>query len=167
MRRVGVWERGEGLCEAVQEDLKHSGLERPALFCGRHPAELAGESLDLLVVSPGATGWAGAASVTCRLLLLPGSAGPLARGMQVEGAVSYGAGPKNTITLSSLEGDKICLAIQRELVTVEGGVVERQELVLPYPAGRENPDLFMARVGTLLLLGGDPAAPRVRKQPPD
>ena len=167
MRRVGVWERGEGLCEAVKEDLEHSGLERPALFCGCHPAELAGESLDLLVVSPGATGWAGAASVTCRLLLLPGSAGPLARGMQVEGAVSYGAGPKNTITLSSLEGDKICLAIQRELVTVEGGVVERQELVLPYPAGRENPDLFMARVGTLLLLGGDPDAPRAWNQRPN
>lgn len=154
MRRVGVWEKNEGLCEAIGEDLKKSDLDRPAMFCGCHPAELAGVSLDLLVVSPGATGWAGAAKVTCRLLLLPGSAGPMTRGMQVEGAVSYGTGPKNTITMSSLEGDKICLAIQRELVTVEGGVVERQELVLPYPAGRETPDLFMARVGTLLLLGG-------------
>ena len=153
MRRVGVWERNEGLCEALGENLRKSGLARPALFCGRHPAELAGADLDLLVVSPGATGWAGAASVSCRLVLLPGSAGPLARGMHVEGAVSYGTGPKDTITLSSLEGDKICLAIQRELVTVEGGVVERQELVLPYPAGRESPDLFMAQVGALLLLG--------------
>ena len=114
--------------------------------------------LDLLVVSPRATGWAGAASVNCRLVLLPGSAAPMARGLRVEGAVSYGTGPKNTITLSSLEGDKICLAIQRELVTVKGGIVERQELVLPYPAGQETPDLFMARVGTLLLLGADPAS---------
>ena len=155
MRRIGVWERNEGLVEALKEDLRNSQLSRPAIYCGRHPAELAGESLDLLVVSPSATGWAGAASVTCRLLLLPGSAGPLVRGMKVEGAVSYGAGPQNTITLSSLEGDKICLAIQRELVTVEGGVVERQELVLPYPIGQETPDLFMARVGTLLLMGGE------------
>ena len=155
MRRVGVWERNEGLCEALTADWKKAELARPALFCGRHPAELAGESLDLLVVSPRATGWAGAASVTCRLLLLPGSAGPLTRGMKVEGAVSYGSGPQNTITLSSLEGDRICLAIQRELVTVEGGVVERQELVLPYPAGQETPDLFMARVGALLLMGGE------------
>ena len=164
MRRVGVWERDEGLCQALGEDVKKSALARPALLSGRHPAELAGESLDLLVVSPGATGWAGAASVTCRLLLLPGSAGPLARGMQVEGAVSYGTGPKNTITLSSLEGDRICLAIQRELVTVEGGVVERQELVLPYPAGQEPPDLFMARVGALLLLGGDVLTPAEQLQ---
>ncbi len=153
VRRMGVWERNEGLCESLNEDFKKAGLARPAVFCGRHPAELAGESLDLLVVSPRATGWAGAASVSCRLLLLPGSAGPLTRGMQVEGAVSYGTGPRNTITLSSLEGDKICLAIQRELVTVEGGVVERQELVLPYPAGQEDPERFMARVGALLLMG--------------
>lgn len=158
MRRVGVWERNEGLCEVVQEDLKHSGLNRPEIYRGRHPAELAGEVLDLLVVSPRATGWAGAASVNCRLVLLPGSAAPMARGLHVEGAVSYGTGPKNTITLSSLEGDKICLAIQRELVTVRGGIVERQELVLPYPAGQESPDLFMARVGALLLLGADAAS---------
>lgn len=158
MRRVGVWERGEGLCEVLKEDLKCGGLERTGLFRGRHPAELTVGMLDLLVVSPRATGWAGAASVNCRLVLLPGSAAPMARGLRVEGAVSYGTGPKNTITLSSLEGDKICLAIQRELVTVKGGIVERQELVLPYPAGQETPDLFMARVGTLLLLGADPAS---------
>lgn len=153
VRRMGVWERNEGLCEILESDLRKAELLRPTVFCGRHPAELAGESLDLLVVSPRATGWAGAASVTCRLLLLPGSAGPLTRGMKVEGAVSYGVGSQNTITLSSLEGDRICLAIQRELVTVEGGIVERQELVLPYPPEQENPDLFMARVGALLLMG--------------
>lgn len=157
MRRMGVWERQEGLCGAVEEDLRRAGLARPLIHRGRHPAELAGERLDLLVVSPGATGWAGAGSLSCRLLLLPGSAGPLARGMHVEGAVSYGTGPKDTITLSSLDREQICLAIQRELVTVDGGVVERQELVLPYPAGQSEPALYMARVGALLLLGGDTA----------
>ena len=153
MRRVGVWERGEGLCDVLKEDLK-SGFSEPAgLFQGRHPAELTVGVLDLLVVSPRATGWAGAGSVNCRLVLLPGSAAPMARGMHVEGAVSYGTGPKDTITLSSLGESTICLAVQRELVTVNGRIVERQELVLPYPAGQESPDLFIARVGTLLLLG--------------
>lgn len=154
MRHVGVWERNEGLYAVLGRDLENSGLPKPLMFCGHHPAELAGEMLDLLVVSPDAAGWGGASSVNCRILLLPGSAGQLARGMHVEGAVSYGTGPKDTISLSSLEGDKICLAIQRELVTVDGGVVERQELVLPYPAGEERPDLFMARIGAMLLLGG-------------
>ena len=162
MRRVGIWERDEGLCLAIGEALSRGGKPRPLFLRGRHPAELAGENLDLLVVSPNATGWAGAASVTCRIVLLPGGAGPMARGMRVESAVSYGAGPQNTITLSSLEGDKICLAIQRELVTVEGCVVDRQELVLPYSAGRETPDLFMARVGALLLLGCE--APSLQEQ---
>ena len=164
MRRVGVWERSEGLCRVIGDALSRSGRSRPLFLQGRHPAELAGENLDLLVVSPAATGWAGAASVTCRIVLLPGGAGPMARGMHVESAVSYGTGPQNTITLSSLEGDKICLAIQRELVTVEGCVVERQELVLPYPAGRETPDLFMAQVGALLLLGADTSALRDQAQ---
>ena len=154
MRRVGVWERDEGLFDSLTKELKTDTTERTVLFRGRHPAELAIGTLDLLVVSPRATGWAGAASVNCRLILLPGSAAPLARGLRVEEAVSYGTGAKNTITLSSLEGDTLCLAIQRELVTVNGGVVERQELVLPYPAG-QNPDLFMARVGALLLLHGE------------
>lgn len=161
IRRVGVWERGEGLCDLLKEDLKGDGLEQTGLFRGRHPAELTVGVLDLLVVSPGATGWAGAASVNCRLVLLPGSAAPMARGLRVEGAVSYGTGPKDTITLSSLEEDKICLAIQRELVTVNGGIVERQEMVLPYPGGQETPDLFMARVGALLLLRGE--VPEKRK----
>ena len=154
MQRVGIWERDEGLFDALAKQLKTDTSERTELFRGRHPAELAIGTLDLLVVSPRATGWAGAASVNCRLILLPGSAAPLARGLRVEEAVSYGTGPKNTITLSSLEANTLCLAIQRELVTVSGGVVERQELVLPYPAG-QDPDLFMARVGALLLLRGE------------
>lgn len=158
MRRMGVWERGEGLCEMLKDDLKNGGLVLPGIYRGRHPAELTGEELDLLVVSPRATGWAGAASVNCRLVLLPGSAAPMARGLRVEGAVSYGTGPKDTITMSSLEGDTICIAIQRELVTVNGGVVERQEMVLPYPGGQEPPDLFLARIGALLLLGADAAS---------
>ena len=158
MRLVGVWEQGEGLCETLRKDLKESGGERPGLLRGRHPAELAVGMLDLLVISPRATGWAGAGSVSCRLVLLPGSAAPMARGLRVEGAVSYGTGPKNTITLSSLDSDRLCLAVQRELVTVSGGIVERQDLVLPCPAGQADPELLLARAGALLLLDAHPAS---------
>lgn len=158
MVRVGVWERYEGLKIALGEALDRRGRRDVELLGAAHPAELVGEDMDLLVVSPGATGWAGAAGLSCRLLLLPGSAGVLTRGMQAEEAVSYGSGAKNTITLSSLEEGRICLAIQRELVTVAGRVVERQELVLPYQDGEENPELFMARTGALLLLGEDVTA---------
>ena len=158
MRLVGIWEQGEGLCQTLKKDLKDGGGEPAGLLWGRHPAELAVGTLDLLVVSPRATGWAGAGSVSCRLVLLPQSAAPMARGLRVEGAVSYGTGLRNTITLSSLDGGRLCLAVQRELVTVSGGIVERQELVLPCPTQQPDPDLLLARAGALLLLGIDPAS---------
>lgn len=154
MRKVGIWERGEGLRAAIEEDLKKSGLPLPVLIGAQHPVILLGENMDLLVVSPGAAGWAGAGGLHCRLALVPEGAGVLMKGLKAEGVVSYGSGTKNTITLSSLEENRICLAIQRELVTVEGNMVERQELVLPYPQQGQTPEFFMARIGALLLLGG-------------
>lgn len=118
--------------------MRWPGASRPSaarLRSGRHPAELAEGVLDLLVVSPGALGWAGAGAVDCRTVLLPGGAGPLARALRTGQAVSYGTSPRDTLTFSSLEGDRICLALQRELVTLQGTVVEQQEMVLPFPAG--------------------------------
>ena len=47
------------------------------------------------------------------------------------------------------------MALQRELVTLEGTVVEQQELVLPFPL-EESPLPFLAVAGTLLLLGVPP-----------
>lgn len=89
------------------------------------------------------------------MLLLPGAAGPLARGMRCRSAVSYGTSPRDTLTFSSLEGDRICLALQRELVSLAGHVVERQEFVAPFPPG-EDPMTFLAAAGVLLLLGAKP-----------
>lgn len=152
VHQVGIWEQDEGLYEAVRRRIS-PGLAR--LRSGRHPAELAGEPLELLAIAPWATGWAGAGVVECRTVLLPGSAGPLARALRTGQAVSYGTSPKDTLTFSSLEGRQICLALQRELVTLEGTVVEQQELVLPFPP-EESPLPFLAVAGTLLLLGVPP-----------
>lgn len=149
---VGIWERDEGIFPAVSAG---AGPRRPRLIAGRHPAELAEPALDLLVVSPGATGWAGVSTVSCRTALLPGQAGPLARLLRGECVVSYGTSPKDTLTFSSLEGNRLCLALQRELVTLQGSVVERQELVLHLPPER-SPLALLAAAGTLLLLGVPP-----------
>ncbi|MFR0003612.1 MAG: hypothetical protein ACLRVR_08475 [Flavonifractor plautii] len=101
------------------------------------------------------TGWAGAGAVPCGTVLLPGTAGPLARALNARQAVSYGTSPRDTLTFSSLEGDRLCLAVQRELVTLGGAVVEQQELVLPFSTGA-SPLPFLAAAGTLLLLGVPP-----------
>ncbi|MEG0598443.1 MAG: hypothetical protein RR502_10415, partial [Oscillospiraceae bacterium] len=150
MVRVGIWERDEGLFEAISRGI-HTMVPQPELLRGRHPAELCKKPLDLLVISPHAAGWAGV--IKSRIVLLPGSAGALCKLISAESAVSYGTSPQDTLTLSSLEGEQICVALQRELVTVGGIIVERQELVLPYPAATETPPHFMAQVGALLLLG--------------
>ncbi len=149
---VGIWERGEGILSAVAAGADGIDLK---LIGGRHPAELASQPLDLLVVSPGAAGWAGAGAVDCRSVLLPGRAGPLSQLLRGEYAVSYGTSPKDTLTLSSLEGDQLCLSLQRELVTLEGAVVDRQELVLALPP-QVSPLPVLAAAGALLMLGVPP-----------
>ena len=153
--RIGIWERNEGLQEVILEGLRAAGAEPPVLEAGAHPADFSGE-LDLLVISPEAVGWAGAGQIHAGTVLLSGAAGPLARVLRTERAVSYGTSARDTLTLSSLEGDQICVALQRELVTVTGRVLERQELVLPFPTGRD-PLPWLAVTGTLLLLDVPPA----------
>lgn len=151
MALVGVWERGG----AVFAALTAAAGGKADFFCAAHPVELMGRDLALLVVAPDAQGWGGAGVLHCRTALVPGAAGPQAGRLKADSAVSYGAAAKNSITVSSLEGDKIVLAIQRELVTVSGAVVERQELVLPFPAGTDS-DRFLCLAGALLLLDVPP-----------
>jgi len=150
---LGVWERGEGVFRAVRGAVEAARRPFPHMVSGRCPAEFVSMPLDLLAVSPAAAEEKRLpAGISCRCLLLPGDAGPLARQIRAEYAVSYGTSPKDTLTFSSLEGDRICLALQRELVTLAGGVVDQQELVLPFPAGL-SPLPWLAAVGVLLLLG--------------
>lgn len=89
----------------------------------------------------------------CRTVLLPGGMGGVVP--QAASAVSYGASPRDSITISSREGNTLWAALQRELVTVDGQVVERQEFPLTLePGGEELPTL--AAAGALLLLGVPP-----------
>ena len=148
MWQIGVWERDEGLAERVSRLAE--GVSVLVRAC-RHPALLAGQSLDLLVVSPGATGWAGAAALNCRTALLPGGRAALTRPLPAGTVLSYGASGRNTLTLSSLDELRASVAVQREFTALDGRTVERQELVLPYD-GRP-PELLLAEAGAALLLG--------------
>ena len=72
-----------------------------------------------------------------------------------ETVITYGLSPRDSLTLSSREGDTLWAALQRELVTVDGQVVERQEFPLRLePGAGELPSL--AAAGALLLLGVPP-----------
>ena len=154
MWQIGVWERDEGLAERVSRLTE--GASSPALVRAcRHPALLAGLTLDLLIVSPGATGWAGAGALNCGTALLPGGRSALTRALPAGIVLSYGASSRNTLTLSSLDGQRASVAVQREFISLGGRAVDRQELVLPYDGS--SPDLLLAEAGAALLLGRLPA----------
>ena len=109
----------------------------------------------LLVVSPQAAAEGAELPGACRTILLPGDAGRMLEGLRAASAVSYGSSPRDSLTISSRAGGQLWAALQRELVTVDGQVVERQEFPLPLPVqGNEGPALAVA--GALLLLGVAP-----------
>ena len=153
MWQIGIWEHNEGLAERVAA-MAAGGSSLVRACC--HPALLAGLTLDLLVVSPGATGWAGATALSCRTALLPGGLSALTRSLPADTVVSYGSSSRNTLTLSSLEEHRASVSVQREFVALDGRAVDRQELVLPYDG--TPPDLFLVQVGAALLLGRLPCS---------
>jgi hypothetical protein len=112
--------------------------------------ELSGLTSDILVLSPGAArkGTKTNQTVSCGILLLPGDTD--ADFAEAECIVTYGMSAKNTITLSSIGEESCILALQRELITVHGDVLERQEIMIN---GGLKPDALLAVAGALLLLG--------------
>ena len=136
--------------EGIEADL----LRRLAVLGGRLEARSAGQRPALLVVSPRAA-LRGPIVAACRTALLPGDPPLPELELQAASAVSYGAGPRNTLTISSRTGDRLWMALQRELVTVQGQVVERQEFPLAVPPGIQALSA-LAVAGALLLLGVPP-----------
>lgn len=149
METVGVWSAGGGdLAERLEARLER----RFAFVSGPHPADFAQRPISLLVIAPDATGLAGAGILRPRLAILPGGSVALAQRVRAVSAVSYGLGHQNTLTLSSMEGASVSVALQRELVTLSGATVERQEWVLPYDREQLSPEEFLCLSGALLLL---------------
>ena len=148
MWQIGVWERDEGVAERVSR--MAGGCSALGGGC-RQRARRGGFGVPLLVVPPGATGWAGAGALQCRTALLPGGRAALTRALPADTLISYGPSGRNTLTLSSLDELRASVAVQREFTALDGRTVERQELVLPYD-GRP-PELLLAEAGAALLLG--------------
>ena len=142
-----VFEAGEGIEAAILRGLSARGGLRARCSSGNHPA--------LLVVSPRAAeqGQGIPLPRQCRTVLLPGEMGGAP--LQAASAVSYGVSPRDSLTISSREGELLWAALQRELVTVDGQVVERQEFPLALEPGEEELSA-LAAAGALLLLGVPP-----------
>ena len=140
-----VLEANEGIEGRIYRRLRELGRTAPVCFDRERPS--------LLVVSPSAARQ-GVELPDCRTVLLPGQAGELLRTKQAASAVSYGPSPRDTLTLSSREGDHLWAALQRELVTVDGRV-EPQEFPLELEENTTSMSA-LAAAGALLLLGVPP-----------
>jgi len=87
----------------------------------------------------------------CRVAVVPGESAPLPI-RAAEGVVTYGLSQKDTLTISSTVDKDMALALQREILDVNGGRTDRQEILLRRPPhlGLEQ---TLACVGGLLALG--------------
>lgn len=89
----------------------------------------------------------------CAVLLAPGAEAAMSCPIKGVLVVSYGLSPKDSLTLSSIGNKKMVLTIQRELYTLGGALLERQEI----PIDREGqPMEILAATAALLLLGAKP-----------
>lgn len=81
----------------------------------------------------------------CRTVLLPGDAGGMPDGLRGGQRGELWRLAQKSLTVSSREGITSGAALQRELVTVDGQVVERQEFSMPLLPGQgELPSLAVA-----------------------
>lgn len=144
MELFQVIEDGEGIEAAILQSLP-ARPDTGRRVSERHPA--------LLVVSPRAATRGLKLPRQCRTALLPGGMSGVPP--KAASAVSYGASPRDSLTISSREGNTLWAALQRELVTVDGQVVERQEFPVPLAPGEEELSA-LAAAGALLLLGVPP-----------
>ncbi|MBE6972861.1 MAG: hypothetical protein E7440_03150 [Ruminococcaceae bacterium] len=137
MTGFAVLERGEQLARRL---VARFG---PAVSMDQRPG--------LLIVAPGVclTEWG---KLECETVLLPGNVTHRLGGLQARSAVSYGLSGRDTITLSSAEGSRLWVAVQRELVRMDGTVLERQELPVRIPDGADELQT-LALAGAMLLLG--------------
>lgn len=141
-----VVEAGEGIEGAILRRLGARPKGQARRDSPSHPA--------LLVVSPKAARRGLRLPRSCRTVLLPGWLGEDME-LQAASAVSYGPSPRDSLTISSREGDQLWAALQREIVTVDGRVVERQEFPLALEPG-DGALPALAAAGALLLLGVPP-----------
>lgn len=159
MVAVEVWEQGDSL-SGLLGALLPAGLRGSVRL---YSAGSMGEKSrpDLAVISPC---WRGEVSGVCRCLLVPGTMGPAAGEMRAGWVVSYGLDRRDTLTLSSIEPGRLCGALQRELVTLDGTTVEGQEFPLSN-GWKLAPMAALACVGVQLLLGVPPEGVRLEGGP--
>ena len=106
----------------------------------------AGRKADLLILPPGAD----APGLPPAGLLLAVGGSPAHDGRSVSCGLGYG----DALTLSSIRRGSAMLALQEDIPTLKGGLLEPQEIPISLEAPAE-PEAVLAAAGAMLLLGAD------------
>lgn len=156
MYHIAVLEETPGTLSRLLEKRCTASGEGLVMTCGDSTRAL-GEAYDFIVISSETAErgrWDGTAS--CKVLLVPGKYAPKAVAAITSGCiVSFGMSARDTITLSSVDDRRPVIALQRELLTLRGEMLDRQEI----PIGLSYPvpgDALMAAAGALLILDVKP-----------
>lgn len=88
----------------------------------------------------------------CRILLMPETAGEVLRFFETDCVVSYGMSEKCSVTLSSISDSNAVISLQRELPTLDGEMLERQELKMNRLEHLSEESLLA--IATVLLISG-------------
>ena len=142
----------EGRGERVAQELTRKLAEDRgiAVLRAESPSEPVRGFADILVVTAGYEPKRDTAcrKIKCGILLVPG--GTHVDFAEARSVVTYGMCPKNSITLSSISDNGCVLALQRELVTARGDILDRQEFIM---RGVGSTDHMLATAGAILLAG--------------
>jgi hypothetical protein len=87
----------------------------------------------------------------CRIAILPGDKTLDCRYLQAGRVVTYGISGKNTVALSSVDEDRLFIALQREIISLDGRRIEQQEMLI-HNAPLTNSTL--AGATAMLIAGG-------------
>lgn len=111
-----------------------------AALCG-------GKNVDLLIVPRGVS----EVSENAACMLVAGEQ----KKKKAAREIRCGLSSRDALTLSSINGKSAMLALQTEIYTLEGELLERQEIPVSLEEPAE-PEAVLAAAGALLLLGADP-----------
>ena len=105
------------------------------------------DDIELLILTPTAK----APFPSCNILLMPDVLSVIPT---CNTAISYGMSTKSSVTLSSI-GKRSVLSLQRELTTLNGNILEPQEIPIENPFSLSEYAL-MASSAAMLILGVSP-----------
>lgn len=146
--------RDEKIAASITKEIKKQSKKYNTsvlVSCAGEYDYLHGVRADLLIISPEAKLNAKKA-LNAKCILLPGGLLDSLNALKTDYVISYGMSARDTITASSISEDGVLISLQRELVTLNGEIVERQELPA-IPLKHSTPERIMSVRGALLLLG--------------